>query len=486
MTTIKFDSFPAGKVDAARDALDGMYAKLAKAAERAGATPVVMPTLAVSNPRTVYACLHCKAVSTKDLYGHGCGDPYCTGYIVAMDFVTLTVTADTPKLAGWEFLAVVEPMDGGNMVRRVPGSDDTFDLTAYRTADAMTCDHCNTDRARLETFVVRSDGSDPEVVAGTVKRVGRNCLEKFLGGKSAESLLRSMTIEKVLGGLAEEGEGGWGSGGSTVYDPLTTMSWAVSAVRLRGWVSKGAAAAYAEAAGGEATKATTASRVSSMLNPPPRDAKARAEWLAEYKALTPTDVDTDKAGKVLEWAMNLTGTSDYEYNLALVARQKSLDPKNLGIFVSAVGSYDRAMGLASKKAMEAAEKTKAPLGKVEFEGEVIKTSVSTNYFGGRETTVDKMTVKVTTEKGVWLAWGTIPSSFLRLADTVKNKWNEDEIDATTLVGRKVKVKATLEAGKDAHFVFMKRPVVEFADVYSHPVYKAPKVKKTKKVEDAEA
>lgn len=50
----------------------------------------------------------------------------------------------------------------------------------------------------------------------------------------------------------------------------------------------------------------------------------------------------------------------------------------------------------------------------------------------------RATIKVTTPEGVWLCWGTVPHSDAKRGDVVK-------------------FDAKLEAGKDAHFAFFKRP-----------------------------
>lgn len=468
--TLKIENFPAGKVGVARETLAKLSDRLTKAATKAGATAPASPSLTVENERTVYGCCKCSASSVggPTSVGKDCG--FCDGgYIVEEALVDLLVDADRPALAGWEFLAVVEPLEGGNMVRRVPGSDESFDLTAYRSGDALSCEHCDTVRRRTETFVVKSDGTDPLVPAGVVKRVGRNCLASFLGGLSPAALLARLTWEKVLRDIGEEG----GGGGSTerTFSPVTFLEWTCGMVRARGWVSKSAAAAYEAASGGEAGKVPTVSRVLSMFERPPSDPYARSAWLDLRAEATPTDDDKAKAPKVLEWAMNLTGGTDYEYNLSLVARQSTLEPKNAGLFASAVGSYDRAMGLAAKKAAEKLDKVPAPTGKgIEFEGEVISTKVTEGQWGVSE----KMTVKVTTPEGTWLAWCTIPADLLRTHYEVDGYKTYDTADHTTLVGRKVAVKATLEPGKDAFFVFAKRPAVEFADVVNHPVFVAPK------------
>jgi hypothetical protein len=82
---------------------------------------------------------------------------------------------------------------------------------------------------------------------------------------------------------------------------------------------------------------------------------------------------------------------------------------------------------------------KAPNGRTTFIGKIVSTKVHESMYG--ETT--KMTVKVITDEGCWLAWGTVPASI----DNVPG----------VLVGREVEITATLEAGREPHFVFMKRP-----------------------------
>jgi hypothetical protein len=79
--------------------------------------------------------------------------------------------------------------------------------------------------------------------------------------------------------------------------------------------------------------------------------------------------------------------------------------------------------------------------------------VSTKSQDGFHGTVEyKMTVKVETADGVWFAWGTIPNKLLESVDV----GSEGRI--YTLRGMKVELTATLVAGRDPHFAFMKRPV----------------------------
>jgi hypothetical protein len=83
----------------------------------------------------------------------------------------------------------------------------------------------------------------------------------------------------------------------------------------------------------------------------------------------------------------------------------------------------------------------APEGRVTFRGKVVSTKAYDSDFG----TTLKMTVKVETPDGTWLAWGTVPAFIL---DSSKGPVRGCEVEVT----------ATLKRGRDPHFAMMKRPV----------------------------
>lgn len=81
-------------------------------------------------------------------------------------------------------------------------------------------------------------------------------------------------------------------------------------------------------------------------------------------------------------------------------------------------------------------KVAAPEGRHTIEGRVLKTEWRDTEFGDRKV----MTLKIETPKGVWLAWGTVPSAIIR-----------------TERGDLVQFTATFKRGDDEHFAFFKRP-----------------------------
>lgn len=140
----------------------------------------------------------------------------------------------------------------------------------------------------------------------------------------------------------------------------------------------------------------------------------------------------------------------------------------------------------------------APTGRQDFIGEIVSFKLGEDYGFGAQW---KCTIKVTTEAGTWLAWGSLSASLL---DTVaasvdaaerarRDAWAAEATERATrgenpgscpcgpdrreeirkaIIGSCVSVRATLEPGRESHFVFMKRPSMSFA-VYG-PTRPAPK------------
>lgn len=303
------------KVSSALAAVAKAHGKLVKAAAKANQDAPVAPTYEVSAPHVILVT----------------GE----GGVEHRTLVTdVTITFPKPALAGWEFAAVIEPLEGGNLVKSVPGRTVTIDTTPFRTG-SIKCDHCNTIRKRTETFIVVADGSDENVPTGTVKQVGRNCLASFLGGKSAAAILASFNYETIL---REEGEGGYGGCSYTpVYLLEEVLAWTCGSVREYGWTSRGAARDSFDG------KQATADHVLFLLNPPPFGASV-TKWKNDVALCTPTEDEKVKATAALEWARNLEGKNDYEQNLKLVATQVAVEGKHLGILCSAVSGYERYCG----------------------------------------------------------------------------------------------------------------------------------------------
>jgi hypothetical protein len=113
------------------------------------------------------------------------------------------------------------------------------------------------------------------------------------------------------------------------------------------------------------------------------------------------------------------------------------------------GLSDKQIALALKIAHEldnpqaADVHVPAPLGKQTFRGTIVSTKGVEGAWGWSS----KITVKVMTPAGVWLAWGTEPAAFGTQASKHGNR----------LRGAEVEITATLKAGREPHFAIMSRP-----------------------------
>ncbi len=104
----------------------------------------------------------------------------------------------------------------------------------------------------------------------------------------------------------------------------------------------------------------------------------------------------------------------------------------------------------SKPKAPAEQTVQAPISdeRQTFRGIVVSAKSQDSQYGLQY----KMTVRVSTPEGVWLAWGTIPSGLMDQVPT----GNAGRLQ--NLRGAEVEITARLQAGRDAHFALMNRPV----------------------------
>ena len=346
MSKTTIEGFPAYRLGEARQALEKAHARIVRAAAKTGQLAPAAPKLVIAAERVESRCHDCK--TTTEGFPpefHLCrGTPVHTsteGAWTSRHLVDSRAIAARPVLAGWDFLAVIEPLEGGNLLRQVPGADVAEGELAPWRQGKISCNHCGTSRRRTETFIVRADGSDPVLAAGTYKQVGRNCLESFLGGKSPASILAQLAWPDVVRTAGEDGEGGWGGGSSArVFQPEIFLAQTAACIRLDGWVSRSQARADADDFGTGRFVQPTADQVCYLLIPP-FGGDSRGDWRRACSRCRPSDEDIARGAAALAWARTMVPTSDYESNLALIARQTTVKLSHTGLLASAVAVHGR-------------------------------------------------------------------------------------------------------------------------------------------------
>jgi len=120
-------------------------------------------------------------------------DFFCGGDCWPVEFTTVEITENAQiKIAGWEFIAVVEFRENQNMLYTV--KEEVQIPEKYRTSHS--CEHCNTNRRRNRTFVLKHD-------SGEFKAVGSTCLVDFTGHSGAEAMA-DMLVAKYMNDVLKE------------------------------------------------------------------------------------------------------------------------------------------------------------------------------------------------------------------------------------------------------------------------------------------
>lgn len=244
------------------------------------------------------------------------------------------LSGDLPKMECEEFVARVEHiMDEEqkrweNLIHRVPGTIQEINLVSYRHA-APCCEHCRTERRRIDTFLIRNQG--------VLKQIGRNCLADYLGGMSYKMFEELADILIDISDACEDlsrDDGSWSDWGyhsSRMVNLEEYLSWVALMIRKQGWVSKQVAR--------EEGKPSTADCAIAMMN----------DYHRGQKDDIPSGQETKKIEEALAWIRGVTEEEivkqkdDYLYNLQTICKREYLRYQNHGIAGSLFAAYARAM-----------------------------------------------------------------------------------------------------------------------------------------------
>jgi hypothetical protein len=328
------------------------------------------------------------------------------------------------NIQGWTLLGAIDRTHSEPVFYNAP----EHEIPASYRDSAGTCDHCNTNRRRKETFVLAHDGNLERL--GHHIQVGRNCLADFIADGDVKEILATyewlQRASREFRGSAdfESRDGG---------DLLDFLPMVARCIRQAGWVSVSRAKAYNE----NSTGVLTSTRNYAEHELTPLTAEERRQGIVR---LHPEAEDYDVATAAIAWAAALGTENDYQRNAGIIARDGWFRDRESGLTASIVGSYLRELDKLEDKRREVArtadaEPVPVTRERIVITGEVIKVAVQENDYGSR----DVMTVE--DDRGFRL-WGSVPSSLD--FDEIKNK--------------RITFSATVTpSDRDPKFGFFKRP-----------------------------
>jgi hypothetical protein len=351
-------------------------------------------------------------------------DPDGWHEVGATTLFEVEVSGQEPHLGGYSFVATIDhDNEHGNVVNTVPGQT-AIDVADWVKAEP-SCDHCHLVRNRIKTYVLLNTTS------GNLVQLGSTCVADFFPGLAGEQIARlaELLVTVAIAG----GDDSWGDGGESSkfsgWLRERVITEACASVRALGFVSKARAREAEESRTGSLV--TTARSVEHGLTLRPGDKPF-------YDV---TDVDVEKAHKVIEWveALEPRTSDDYLWNLVSAVSRPVTSWKLLGLVVSAVSAYDREQQKIVEKLAERWIPVPDDGKRREIVGKVLSIRVDEGYYGA---SVVKGLLLVDTPDGTFKVWGTIP----------------DILSYDVEVGDSIKITARLERSQDDQFFgFYKRP-----------------------------
>jgi hypothetical protein len=332
-------------------------------------------------------------------------------------FTQFRVWGSAPKIEGWMFVAALHHVAGQGTL--IHGLDDIEFPERYRTSDKPVCEHCNTRRARKDTYLVKHEGT------GEFKQVGSACLKDFLGHDSPAKIAAMCDLILSTEGL-EDDFGFNASMGRYHREYALSAALAMASLLIR---REGRYISNSEAKASEEEAAYTFRPVLTSTSRMVQDAFDALDRLclcqdaaskAQRDALTPSEQDEAEAEAARLWAANtMEAKSNFDHNLKLTASFELTDQRSLGIACYIVPAYQKHL------AREAARKLEAQFGASEFVGTPKKREVFTltlakkfdidGYFG--TTTVHKFL----DPQGNEVVWFSSKSTDLAVGHTYKVK-----------------------------------------------------------------
>ena len=283
----------------------------------------------------------------------------------------------TAVINGWEFVASVEHTEKGNIFSKA--LTDIEIPTRYRCSDPF-CEHCNSNRMRKGTFIVRNTES------GEFKQVGHNCLMDYTHGMSASCASFFASLKSVFAEEEERMPSGYGYR-EQYFNTKEALRYAAETIRHFGY-SKG-----------ENGADSTRGRMSDFFRCQHGGCatKEYTEAIRQIIIDVGFNADSDEATKMvadaLAWLDTQEESNDYMHNLKVACTLDWTSYDKFGLLVSLFPTFNRELEREAQR-KEEAEQGKASeyvgnIGdKVDVQIDAVRciTSWSNSYDGYHEQT----------------------------------------------------------------------------------------------------
>lgn len=285
------------------------------------------------------------------------------GMSISKPYVKFTVETPVVKHDGWTFAGTMTWDEEAGLVTRMAPNQELISHP-----EAKLCDVCKTVRHRNDTYIVQKDSEQ--------KQVGSNCLKQFMGIKPAGLWMLEYDFAPPEGPDSNYVNGRAGRWDEFRVDATEMMGLALAISEEHGWVSKSAAYEYG--------KTSTVERLFRLTE------KSTKPDIHDRGLYTRGQELHGEAAKVIEYAKNIDGDSEYARNMRSIASAETVANRNISTLVSAIGGYQREQAKKIETANNPEKKESYWVGEVEQKFSEPKVTVTnvvpvTNYYNGVET-----------------------------------------------------------------------------------------------------
>lgn len=311
----------------------------------------------------------------------------------------------TAIVNNWEFVAVIEHTTFGNVIRSI--SENIEFPEKYRNV-APNCEHCNVNRYRKDTYLVRN------VETGEFKQVGKSCLRDYTNGLSAELVAEFISgFDSIIKGETPY----TGIKPQRYYETKAIVEIASELVRVLGYEKK------------------------NYENPEKKYTSLRAEQYYWHLIDKHYSISTDReiksngfvfenpetkelAKNALHWIRETAETrnNDFMKNLKILCMAEAVSARDLGIVCSLIPAYLRNLQWEQeKKRKEATQAGSVHVGNVKerITIEVASFSCVTSWFTQFGTTYIFQIVDTNNNIFTWKTSNTIPENTTKIVGTIK-------------------------------------------------------------------
>lgn len=254
----------------------------------------------------------------------------------------VTITGEPPCLDGWTFIAYIERLENGVLVR---GKGESVPEQYRNVEEVNMCDHCGTRRRRKGTFIIRKGDE--------YKRLGSSCVKDFTGHPASEALLNFFHWERDLKECSDI-DNEW-RGCRVEREASADIRYfigkVVTHIEEHGYVSRTKAR--------EDYGYSTADNVFDGMT---------GVFPGGHSPDRFIEPDLEKADAILKWVREEVAAkqvkSDYEENLLVACAPDYVLHVTAGLVASAAASYYRAMEKAKRDAERASRKPSEWMGEV--------------------------------------------------------------------------------------------------------------------------